>query len=519
MKQLCRKKDSIPKWLLKFKENSYDSSTVSKQDPFISLAETFDTVFIIIDALDECPRDERHKILQFVTEIVNKLPCAKIFVTSRRESDIVDAFQSNETPTIQIKAESVAADIELFAKDEVSRLRKIQGGKRLRLQNDALEEKIVTTLADRAEGMFLWVNLQLQHLCRVSQARKDRLIEAALDEMPKGLNATYIRIVQQIDAQEPYMKDLGFKCLAWVLYAKRRLHIRELKEALATKSPIENTKDLELDEVDVILESCANLVTIENKIVRPIHYSAQEFFTKPCEETVQGSPLEQLRHPDVVHKFLATTCLWYLSTDVLAKGPYGNIEFRELGWEHPFVIYAARFFDKHLCENIVDEETISLVTNLLQREGPELQAILQAMAVRELGSIYIDFAAVDFFVSATTILYATHLIDIPQIAKQYSGLPMPKYALHRASSTGLVEVMGRLIATGCVIDEKDNDGTTPLYHSCREGHMEAVKLLLGAGADVNAQGGKHGSALHVALLSGHEPVVKQLIDAGVDLNA
>lgn len=153
MKQLCRKKDAIPPWLLKFKHDSYHSSSASSQDSFISLATTFNEVFLIIDALDECPKDERPHIIQFITEVTDKLPRAKIFVTSRRESDIVDAFESSNTPTIKIEAENVAADIKLYVTDEVNRLRRGYGGKKLQLQNDSLEEEIIRTLTDKAEGM------------------------------------------------------------------------------------------------------------------------------------------------------------------------------------------------------------------------------------------------------------------------------------------------------------------------------------------------------------------------------
>ena len=153
MKQLCRKKDVIPPWLLRFKHDSYHSSTASTQDSFISLARTFDEVFLVIDALDECPKDERSHIIQFITEVTNTLPRTKVFVTSRRESDIVDAFESSNTPTIKIEAENVAADIKLFVTTEVNRLRRGYGGKRLQLQNDTLEERIIRILTDKAEGM------------------------------------------------------------------------------------------------------------------------------------------------------------------------------------------------------------------------------------------------------------------------------------------------------------------------------------------------------------------------------
>ena len=74
-------------------------------------------------------RDERYNILQFLMNIATKLPHVKIFITSRRKSDIVDNFESGKALTIKSEAERVAANIELFVKDEIRRPRKGQDGK------------------------------------------------------------------------------------------------------------------------------------------------------------------------------------------------------------------------------------------------------------------------------------------------------------------------------------------------------------------------------------------------------
>ena len=155
IKQLCRKRDTIPYWLLKFKHDSLSPSTVSKQESFIKLVEDldFNEVYVIIDALDECPERERHNVIRFITEVVNGLRCAKIFVTSRREFDIVRAFEESSTPTIQIKTENITPDIESFVQSEVEKLRNGYHGKKLYLTDDILKAKIIQTLTEKADGM------------------------------------------------------------------------------------------------------------------------------------------------------------------------------------------------------------------------------------------------------------------------------------------------------------------------------------------------------------------------------
>jgi ankyrin repeat domain-containing protein 50 len=153
IKQLCRKKDTIPSDLLRFKHNSLRPSFTSMQDLFISLATSFNEVFLIIDALDECPVDKRHYIIGFLTQVVKLLSHAKVFVTSRKELDIACAFKREKTPIIKIEAENVTADIRLYVTSEVKRLRHGYNGKRLYIESDALEEKIIRTLSEKAEGM------------------------------------------------------------------------------------------------------------------------------------------------------------------------------------------------------------------------------------------------------------------------------------------------------------------------------------------------------------------------------
>jgi ankyrin repeat domain-containing protein 50 len=152
IKQLCQKNDSIPLELLNLMHDSHSKATASNPDSFISLAESFKEVFIVLDALDECPGHERHRIIGFINKIVAELQCAKVFITSRREADLLEAFEG-KTSTIQIEARSVAADIALHVRDEVTKLRDGYNGKRLHLTSNKLQEKIIDTLVSKADGM------------------------------------------------------------------------------------------------------------------------------------------------------------------------------------------------------------------------------------------------------------------------------------------------------------------------------------------------------------------------------
>jgi len=147
----------MPQYLLNF-YHTYDrnvripSFDVYKEN-FFCLVKSFDQVFLVIDALDECKQDERDKIMNFIFDTTDNLPRAKVFITSRRETDIASDFARHKTPTIQIEARNVTKDIKAYVTDRVEYLVKI---KKLRLKKPSLKENIVETLVTGAEGMYVF---------------------------------------------------------------------------------------------------------------------------------------------------------------------------------------------------------------------------------------------------------------------------------------------------------------------------------------------------------------------------
>lgn len=152
MKQLCRKAVIPHDFVLK-KQDALPQSTIANRGHFSELAASFDEVFLLIDALDEFPQKQRHEVLGFLKGIVYELPHAKVFVTSRRERDIVEVFEGVGTPTIEVEARNVNPDIEKYVASEVEKLRTGDNGRKLYVDNDELVQRIVHTLTDKADGM------------------------------------------------------------------------------------------------------------------------------------------------------------------------------------------------------------------------------------------------------------------------------------------------------------------------------------------------------------------------------
>jgi len=75
-----------------------------------------------------------------------------------------------------------------------------------------------------------------------------------------------------------------------------------------------------------------------------------------------------------------------------------------------------------------------------------------------------------FFVSASTIVYSTGLYNIPKVRQRWLEDILLVYALHLASSIGLVIAVGRLLDAGYNINKRNKSGGTPLYFAYFKGH-------------------------------------------------
>jgi ankyrin repeat protein len=351
--------------------------------------------------------------------------------------------------------------------------------------------------------------------------RRDELIEQALDKLPKDLDETYARIMRDIEKKTPHMADLAHRALMWILYAARPLRTIELQHALATDCAYQAKANLDLNPVEVILEACGNLVVEENGVVRPIHYSVQEFFTSPSSGIYQGPP--SLLDSCIVHEILACTCMRYMRLGKLDTPCQDNFDLYSRAMLVKLACYATRYFDYHIRQaKTLSPQLLGLLEDLLKQDVTSLAAILQ---LRRAGgdwlwdSIQSNFSPIPFPVDAGTIILATQLFEIDEVREHWLADTIPKYALHQASRTGGFTAVRWLLDLNIKVNEKDDTGITPLYYATLDGHSVIITLLCKHGASVNAQGGWYGNALCAACYGGHLEAVRLLFEKGADVNA
>ena len=304
------------------------------QDIFLLIVQQLDSAFFVLDALDECTLDQRTDLCKFFKELVERSSTGtsngiiKLFVASRKAPDIERAFQHKSFPSIEVEAEKVDSDIELYVKAQIDQ--RLDDGS-LTLSNLRLKDKILTALTTKAGGMydslshysniisnqihtndrFLWVELQLETICaKVS----DYGIEKALENIPEDLDATYHRILNMINKKPREQYELAKKVFLFITYAREPLSIDTLALAIAVEHPTQSLDTLRssISTEKMILNVCGNLISIDKhpntRHVRFLHFSVHEFFTSYRSNTPHALCLEE----KVAQREIARMCMTFL---------------------------------------------------------------------------------------------------------------------------------------------------------------------------------------------------------------
>jgi len=115
-----------------------------------AVLESFQCVYICIDALDECSDDDRKVLLESLSEVMQN--STRLFFTSRLniESDINKYLGVKSPVTIQLAANQ--QDIEKYINH------RIDEDNRPDIMNDSLRNEIVTTISAASQQMWVHGN-------------------------------------------------------------------------------------------------------------------------------------------------------------------------------------------------------------------------------------------------------------------------------------------------------------------------------------------------------------------------
>ncbi|KAF4808834.1 Ankyrin repeat and KH domain-containing protein mask [Colletotrichum siamense] len=500
--------------------DSYRNSTPRNQvllDCLRQLCRSFKHTYIIIDALDESPRDKhRQDVLDVLTTIREwGEPAIHLLVTSRDEVDIRDTLDPSRDESIAVRNEASNKDIALYITQSLRdkpQLRKWKGFHGL----------IETTLTTQADGVFS----AKRHL--------------TIDELIYGMAVDLDSIDSESDTDS---KDADSD------------HVGSDDLFLDGRRPLAGFRDNRmLHDADAVLEVCPGFIEHygfreaneeETLCVRIAHFSVQEYLKSNRIKKRENVAQYHIQAKDI-NTQAARICFAILdkfdeSAALQAQGfPFHMVDYSfvsRMKSMFPWARYAASFWPDHFRESKeIPPEAVramlrfrpyALRISAFHRPGARfgynplqfathlglssVVSVLLDESNTEINEIAGGTTALIVAVNASNMQLARCFLDRDADVNGHDG-----GALKAAAKTGQVEMAKLLLDHGAEINAREGSA---LYAAAVMGHLEMAKLLLERGAEVNAStAGDRGAILELAIYRGNLEMAKLLLEGGADAN-
>ncbi|KAH9891416.1 hypothetical protein F4778DRAFT_785007 [Xylariomycetidae sp. FL2044] len=228
-------------------------------------------IYIVLDGIDECSFDARSPLIKFLKHLQTWLH-VKLCISYRSEADarVRDELRALG-PDVYLEMPESNPDIAAFIHTELEL--GLESGK-LTLGDPTLVIEIAQALEDGAQGMFLWTVLQIESICT---QKTDIAIRAALADLPKDLNETFVRVLEKARAAAP---DYQTRLFMLLIAAVRPLKADELREALSVvHGDTVWNPSRQINNIHAILAAGGSLLTVneEELTVHLIHPSVEQF--------------------------------------------------------------------------------------------------------------------------------------------------------------------------------------------------------------------------------------------------
>ncbi|KAI9641514.1 hypothetical protein NHQ30_010325 [Ciborinia camelliae] len=446
----------------------------------------FKESFIIIDALDECNREDQD-VLKAVQRIAVRQRTLRTLVTSRKEPKIEKMMEKFKLGKKFISLEGIGVDND------------IRKYIRYKIQNDSdferwhedvdFQMQVEEKLVEKANGMFRWVECQLvtlREFYETDQNGED--LRELLNSLPKTLDETYKRILQSV-SKNSLQKTLTL--LRWLCFSGRPLAIREVAEAFAIdvdKSRFNSSARFRMPSE--VLKLCPGMIVtivptginsrnldkvMDDDEIKLAHFSVKEYLQS--DGIREGKMSSFYVEEKLTNLYLARACLSYMT-----HIDPDNIT-SEILTEYPLATYSAQYWPIH--------------TRIALSHGSSDQQL-----VRNIDQL---------LASNTKLLTWVKLFDPDTGKPRYDAVMSDILSpLYYASICGLSHKVETLITGGADIEVQGGILRRPLAAACRHGFALSVKLLLDAGANFTI-GSHDSSAMYDAALSGNIKVVQLLL--------
>ncbi|KAK5988793.1 Putative ankyrin repeat protein [Cladobotryum mycophilum] len=508
----------------------------------------FKAFYIVIDAVDECEKQDRDDLLQGLSSLATIGSNTKLFLASR--DSVSREIQKRFTTFghLAMNCSSAQADIGTYVEGIVRE--KLQS-EELIVEDSGLIEEIKMALTKGADGMLLWVAFQVDELCL---QHCDDDIQKAIRNLPKGLEETFDRAVSRIVSQGN--ENIAKQVFRWVAAAKEPLSLNQLREVIFIEVGQQYSKvERRSNGIDYISSWCENLVHIDEelKTVQFAHQAVRQFLLEKYPEARNGQFYLEIEDAD---HYIGEICVTYLNFNdfktTLARRPrplppIPSTAIAITALKHKWkVADSVSIFGKFNLKTRTGTAAADAVGALatfqrndereakerLQAEHPFLRARIMQNAASNGDIILLDVVLegekqghqMDQALQAA--IRGGHLNIVERLLAARADINIPskhsgRTTLQAATQGGHLDIIKRLLTAGADINAPSRQySQTALQAAAKGGHLDIVERLLAAGADVNAPSGQYGrTALQAAAEDGHLAIIERLLAAKADINA
>ncbi|KAJ1323890.1 protein SERAC1 [Microdochium nivale] len=302
---------------------------------------TREDVYWVIDAADES--ESPRQLIELLSTICDFTDRVHLILFSRLQPSISQAIQKarKKVTIVNQPLTDNTDDIRLAITDDIEFLP----------SNDVqLKTEIANTIAQRAQGNFLWASLVAKQV--VECRRRDQIMKI-LETTPDGMDSLYDRMLQAVSCnQDPEDANLAQIFLTWAMYARRPLTVEELS------GPYHNELQSVMDLKHMVHDVCGQFVTIntDNKITL-IHHSAKEYLQR---QSPEGITLDSRKgHETLLGKCLVALCDSGLKGKLQSLNIPAFLQYAATSWVHHLENCSVRsdrvlnglvrFFQSHSC--------------------------------------------------------------------------------------------------------------------------------------------------------------------------
>ena len=356
-----------------------------------------------------------------------------------------------------------------------------------------------------------------------------------LNELPKGLDETYERILDEIEStnQGHHARRL-LHCLA---VAFRPLRAEDLAELLAFDVDETEGSIPKLhpewrweDQEQAVLSACSSLISIvdrgDSRVVQFSHFSVKEYLASNRLSAASGDLLRYHILPEPAHLILAHACLGVLlSLDswINNESDEDDIELDRRDKGIPLFRYAAEHWSSHAQVGNVSSCLKDAMETLFDSSKPYFSAWIRRHAVdSDHKQPYVAWMVLKpnpLYCAARCGFYdlARHLIiKHPEQVNHRGG--RLRYPLVAALSKSHFRVAELLLQNGARINVRGDAPLCLALHFSDDNCVHSVNFLLKHGADVNAMGEQNWTPLCLAALRGCLKVTRILLEHKVEVD-